>query len=71
MRPQIFHKRFLLNARLLDAQLIIVLLYPVEEELLEPQLRPEFAAKIKNLEKKGKFSSYNRLSDLRREIENA
>jgi hypothetical protein len=42
-----------------------------EEELLEPELKPEFIDKIKNLEKKGKFSNYNKLSDLRKEIENA
>ncbi|MEK6916261.1 MAG: DUF2683 family protein [Nanoarchaeota archaeon] len=42
-----------------------------EEELLEPELRPEYVEKIKNLEKKGKFSSYTSLSALRDEIENA
>jgi hypothetical protein len=42
-----------------------------EEELLEPELRPEYVAKIRNLETKGKFSEYTRLSALRDEIENA
>ena len=42
-----------------------------EEELLEPELRPEYVKKIKNLEKKGKFSDYTDLSALRDEIENA
>ena len=42
-----------------------------ETELLEPELRPEFIQKIKTLEKKGKFSSYNTISDLRRDIEDA
>ncbi len=42
-----------------------------EEELLEPELRPEYIKKIKNLEKKGKFKSYNSLSALKKEIENA
>lgn len=42
-----------------------------EEELLEPELRPEYVDKIRNLEKNGKFSSYASLSALRDEIENA
>lgn len=42
-----------------------------EEELLEPQLRPEYVNKIKNLEKNGKFSEYTKLSTLKDEIENA
>ncbi|MFH2020423.1 MAG: DUF2683 family protein [archaeon] len=42
-----------------------------EEELLEPELRPEYVKKIRNLEKKGKFSEYTSLSALRDEIENA
>ena len=41
------------------------------EELLEPELRPEYVDKIRTLEKKGKFSSYDGLSALRDEIENA
>jgi hypothetical protein len=42
-----------------------------EEELLEPELRPEFVQKIRNMEKKGKFTSYKTISELRKEIENA
>ena len=42
-----------------------------ESELLEPELRPEFVQKIKTLEKKGKFTAYNTLSELRRDIEHA
>ncbi|MCX6710555.1 MAG: DUF2683 family protein [Candidatus Woesearchaeota archaeon] len=42
-----------------------------EEELLEPELRPEYVQKIRNIEKKGKFTSYKNLSELRKEIENA
>lgn len=41
------------------------------EELLEPELRPEYIEKIKNIEKKGKFKGYKSLSELRKEIENA
>ena len=40
-----------------------------EEELLEPELRPEFVQKIQKLDKNGKFTSYKTLSDLRKEIE--
>jgi hypothetical protein len=42
-----------------------------ENELLEPALRPEFIEKIRNIEKKGKFTSYKSLSELRKDIENA
>ncbi len=42
-----------------------------EEEVLEPKLRPEYIEKIKNIEKQGKFTRYESLEDLRREIENA
>jgi len=42
-----------------------------ESELLEPELRPEFVQKIQKLEKKGKFTSYKTISELRRDIEDA
>ncbi|PIN75846.1 antitoxin [Candidatus Woesearchaeota archaeon CG10_big_fil_rev_8_21_14_0_10_37_12] len=42
-----------------------------EENLLEPELRPEYIKKIQNIERKGKFSKYKNLADLRREIEHA
>ena len=42
-----------------------------ESELLEPELRPEFVQKIKTLEKKGKFTEYKTISDLRKDIEHA
>lgn len=42
-----------------------------ESELLEPELRPEYIQKIKKLEKNGKFTRYDALSDLRRDIEHA
>ena len=41
------------------------------EELLEPELRPEYVQKIKNIEKRGKFKTFKSISDLRKEIENA
>ena len=42
-----------------------------EQELLEPELKPEFIDKIKNLENKGKFGFYKSLSAFKSEIENA
>jgi hypothetical protein len=42
-----------------------------EEEFLEPELRPEYADKIRDIEKKGKFSDFSKLSRFRDEIENA
>jgi hypothetical protein len=52
-----------------DAMNFVISRY--EEELLEPELRPEYVTKIKNLEKKGKFSKYRSLSAFRDDIENA
>jgi hypothetical protein len=42
-----------------------------EENFLEPELRPEYVEKIRNIERKGKFKKYKDLSALRKEIENA
>jgi hypothetical protein len=42
-----------------------------EEELLEPELRPEYIEKIQNLEKRGKFLAYPTLAALRKKIEHA
>jgi len=42
-----------------------------EEGYLEPELRPEYVEKIKNIEKKGKFSSYKSFAAFIKEIENA
>ncbi|MBI5391810.1 DUF2683 family protein [Candidatus Woesearchaeota archaeon] len=42
-----------------------------EEELLEPQLRPEYTEKLKRMEKAGNFKSYNSIAGLRKEIGNA
>lgn len=39
------------------------------EELLEPQLRPQYVNKIREIEKKGKFHNYKSLSVLREELE--
>jgi len=42
-----------------------------EENILEPELRPEFVKKIKKIEKKGKFKEYGSVSELKKKIENA
>ncbi len=41
------------------------------EELLEPELRPEFIEKIRKIEKNGKFKEYSSLEQFRRTIEHA
>ena len=41
------------------------------QEILEPELRPEYVEKIKKLEKNGKFKRYSSVKELREEIENA
>ncbi len=41
------------------------------EEILEPELRPEYVEKIRKLEKNGKFKRYSSVKELREEIENA
>jgi hypothetical protein len=41
-----------------------------EEEILEPELRPEYVEKIKKIEKHGKFKRYTSVKELRDEIEN-
>jgi hypothetical protein len=42
-----------------------------EENLLEPELKPTYVEKIRNIESKGKFSNYATLKQLRDEIEHA
>ena len=37
-----------------------------EEDLLEPQLRPEFVNKIQTLDKKGKFKEYKSIESLKK-----
>ena len=41
-----------------------------EEQLLEPQLRPEYKDKLLAIDK-GKFKRFSSIKDLRKEIENA
>ena len=41
------------------------------EDILEPELRPEFIQKIKRIEQEGKFKTFKNIEELRRDIENA
>jgi len=41
-----------------------------EEELLEPELRPEFVEELKRIDK-GRFHKFSSIEELRREIEDA
>lgn len=51
-----------------DAIDVVTQLY--EEEIMEPELRPEFVEKMLKL-KKGKSTRYSSVQELRDEIENA
>jgi endonuclease IV len=42
-----------------------------EEQLLEPELKPEYVEKIRKIETQGKFTKYTTLKQLRDEIEHA
>ena len=42
-----------------------------EEEILEPELKPEYVEKIKKIQKRGKFKKFTSVKELRAEIENA
>ncbi len=53
------------------SQAIDVVVSKYEETFLEPELRPEFVKRIRNIEKKDTFKEYASLSELRKEIENA
>lgn len=46
-------------------------IHQYEDELLEPELRPEYVEKLQHLERKGKFSHYESVDALRREVGNA
>ncbi|HLC96841.1 MAG TPA: DUF2683 family protein [Candidatus Nanoarchaeia archaeon] len=41
------------------------------EDILEPELRPEFIQRIKRIEKEGKFKTFKSIEELRKDIENA
>ncbi len=41
------------------------------QEIMEPELRPEYAQKLLRIEENGKFKRYKKLDELRKEIEDA
>jgi len=53
------------------SEAVNIALEKFEENFLEPELRPEYINKIKDIEKKGKFSRYKSFSALKKDIENA
>lgn len=53
------------------SQAISYVVSEYEENLLEPELKPEFIEKIQAIEKRGKFTEYSSLKQLRDEIERA
>jgi len=53
------------------SQAIELIIETYEDAFLEPELRPEYVEKIKNIEKHGKFKKYASINELRDEIENA
>ena len=42
-----------------------------EEELLEPELRPEYVKKLLNIEAKSNIKRYDSVDELKKDIENA
>lgn len=53
------------------SQAIDLMAEQYEEEILEPELRPEYIEKIKKIQKEGKFKKYSSIKELRDELENA
>ena len=53
------------------SEAIDVMAKEYEEEILEPELRPDYVEKIRKIEKQGKFKKYTSVKELRDEIENA
>lgn len=53
------------------SQAINIMAKEYEESLLEPELRPQYIEKIRRIQQQGKFKTYKRLSDLRKETDHA
>jgi hypothetical protein len=53
------------------SQAIDLVVSEYEESFLEPELRPEFIEKIREIERKGEFKEYASLSGFKKDIENA
>ena len=41
------------------------------EDILEPELRPEYVAKLKKIEREGKFKQFKDIASLRKLVEDA
>lgn len=52
------------------AEAIQFVIEEYSEELMEPELRPEYIEKLKKIEKEGKYHKFSSIDDLRKEIEN-
>jgi hypothetical protein len=53
------------------SQAIAKIVLECGENILEPEIRPEYAKKIKGIEKKGDFLRYSSVDELREKIEDA
>jgi len=53
------------------SQAIDLVVSKFEEGFLEPELRPEFIEKIRDIERNDRFKEYGSLSDFKKDIENA
>jgi hypothetical protein len=53
------------------SQAISLVVGEYERSFLEPELRPEYVAKVRDIERKGRFRSYASLDALRKKIEDA
>ena len=53
------------------SEAINVMAEEYEEDIMEPELRPEYVEKIRKIEKSGKFLKFRNVGELRKHIENA
>ncbi len=53
------------------SEAIVKVVLEYGEEIMEPELRPEYIKKLKKIEKEGKFIKFNSIRELRNSIENA
>ena len=53
------------------SEAINVMAEEYEEDIMEPELKPEYIEKIRKIEKKGKFLKFKSIEELRKHIENA
>ncbi len=53
------------------SQAIEMVVGKYEESFLEPELRPEFVKKVREIERSGEFERYSSPEELREDVENA